>query len=251
MSYQCLGEIRLFTGNFAIKGWTVCAGQTLSISANQDLFELVGTQFGGNGEFSFALPTLAPLAAAKGGVVNYIMCTEGSWPRYSMEGFMGEIRIFPNSPGGPPVPKNWTLCNGVPVAATPPLSGILGNTFGGNSQTVGIPNIAPPGPGLSYILCTQGAFPAHSQPNDSGPPGEAIIGEVRGFAGNFTPTGFLTLTEQIQLPIQGNEALFSIVRDAYGETPYTFLLPQLPPLNGGPAPVSYICDRLGFYPQLP
>jgi microcystin-dependent protein len=53
-----LGEIRLFAGNFAPKGWLLCDGQPLSIAANDALFQLIGTTYGGDGTTTFALPDL-------------------------------------------------------------------------------------------------------------------------------------------------------------------------------------------------
>ena len=53
-----LGEIRLFAGNFAPRGWALCEGQLLSISSNSALFSLLGTYYGGDGRTSFALPDL-------------------------------------------------------------------------------------------------------------------------------------------------------------------------------------------------
>lgn len=53
-----LGEIRLFAGNFAPKGFMFCQGQLLSINAHLSLFALLGTTYGGNGSTNFALPDL-------------------------------------------------------------------------------------------------------------------------------------------------------------------------------------------------
>lgn len=53
-----LGEIRYFSFDFAPKGWARCAGQILPINQNQALFSLLGTQYGGNGQTTFALPNL-------------------------------------------------------------------------------------------------------------------------------------------------------------------------------------------------
>jgi microcystin-dependent protein len=53
-----LGEIRLFCGNFAPRGWAFCDGTLLAIAANTALFSLLGTQYGGNGQSNFALPDL-------------------------------------------------------------------------------------------------------------------------------------------------------------------------------------------------
>jgi len=53
-----LSEIRLVSFNFPPKGWAFCNGQTLAINQNQALFSLLGTNFGGNGQTTFALPNL-------------------------------------------------------------------------------------------------------------------------------------------------------------------------------------------------
>lgn len=53
-----IGEIRLYPYGWPPKGWAMCAGQILAINQNQALFSLLGTQFGGNGSTTFALPDL-------------------------------------------------------------------------------------------------------------------------------------------------------------------------------------------------
>ena len=58
MSNPFLGEITMFAGNFAPRGWALCDGQLLAISANQALFSLLGTIYGGDGRTTFALPEL-------------------------------------------------------------------------------------------------------------------------------------------------------------------------------------------------
>jgi microcystin-dependent protein len=58
MSTPFLGEIRIFACNFAPRGWAMCNGQLLPINQNQALFSLLGTNYGGNGQTTFALPNL-------------------------------------------------------------------------------------------------------------------------------------------------------------------------------------------------
>ncbi len=58
MSYPFLGELRVFSFAFAPKGWAQCNGQTLQISQNTALFSLLGTQYGGDGIRTYALPDL-------------------------------------------------------------------------------------------------------------------------------------------------------------------------------------------------
>lgn len=58
MAEPFLSEIRIFSFNFAPKGWALCNGQLLPINQNQALFSLLGTTYGGNGQTNFALPNL-------------------------------------------------------------------------------------------------------------------------------------------------------------------------------------------------
>ncbi len=77
MSNQYLGEIRLFAGNFAPKGWATCDGQLMSIQQNAALFAILGTFYGGNGIQTFALPDLrgrVPVHQGQGpGLSSYVI----------------------------------------------------------------------------------------------------------------------------------------------------------------------------------
>src|SRR5690349_11780265 len=113
-----MGQIVLFAGNFAPRGWALCQGQLLAIAHNSVLFSILGTTYGGDGQTTFALPDLrgrVPVGAGTGpglpemlqgeqggGVsvttqaatgatqaqsnllaytsLNYIICLEGSYP---------------------------------------------------------------------------------------------------------------------------------------------------------------------------
>ncbi|MDQ5770067.1 phage tail protein [Thiothrix subterranea] len=70
-----IGEIMLFAGNFAPRGWAFCNGQVLPISQNTALFSLLGTTYGGDGKTTFALPDLrgrVPVHAGQGsGLSSY------------------------------------------------------------------------------------------------------------------------------------------------------------------------------------
>ena len=58
MSEPYVGEIRMFAGNFAPRGWAYCDGQLLGVSQNDVLFSLLGTIYGGDGRTTFGLPDL-------------------------------------------------------------------------------------------------------------------------------------------------------------------------------------------------
>ena len=69
MSEPFVGEIRMFAGNFAPRGWAFCDGQLLAISQNDALFSLLGTIYGGDGRTTFGLPDLrgrVPIHAGSG-----------------------------------------------------------------------------------------------------------------------------------------------------------------------------------------
>jgi microcystin-dependent protein len=75
MSDPFVGQILLFGGNFAPKGWAMCNGQLMSIAQNTALFSLLGTMYGGDGMTTFALPDLrgrAPIGMGQGpGLSSY------------------------------------------------------------------------------------------------------------------------------------------------------------------------------------
>ena len=58
MSDPFVGEIRMFGGNFAPRGWSFCNGQLLGTTQNDALFSLLGTIYGGDGRTTFALPDM-------------------------------------------------------------------------------------------------------------------------------------------------------------------------------------------------
>ena len=69
MSEPFVGEIRMFAGNFAPRGWAFCDGQLLSVAQNDALFSLLGTIYGGDGRTTFGLPDVRgriPIHAGSG-----------------------------------------------------------------------------------------------------------------------------------------------------------------------------------------
>ncbi|HEX6428460.1 MAG TPA: tail fiber protein [Niastella sp.] len=62
-----LGEIRIFSGNFAPANWALCQGQVLNISDYSLLYSLLGTRYGGDGVTTFCLPDLRVRVAVGAG----------------------------------------------------------------------------------------------------------------------------------------------------------------------------------------
>jgi microcystin-dependent protein len=81
MSQPTVGEIRMFSGNFAPAGWMFCEGQLVPISDYETLFNLIGTTYGGDGQSTFALPDLrgrVPIHMGQGsGLSSYTIGQNG------------------------------------------------------------------------------------------------------------------------------------------------------------------------------
>jgi len=84
MADPFVAEIRIFPFNFAPKGWAFCDGQILPISQNTALFSLLGTNYGGDGKSTFALPDLqgsVPIHQGQGsGLSEYFVGETGGEP---------------------------------------------------------------------------------------------------------------------------------------------------------------------------
>lgn len=69
-----IGEIRIFAGNYAPRGWALCNGQLLPINQNAALYSILGVTYGGDGRTTFGLPDLrgrVPMHAGNGnGLTN-------------------------------------------------------------------------------------------------------------------------------------------------------------------------------------
>lgn len=77
-----IGSIMYFPFGWgsAPRGWAECKGQLMSIAQNTALFSLIGTQFGGDGVQTFALPNIAPMKSANGHDIRAFISLEGIYP---------------------------------------------------------------------------------------------------------------------------------------------------------------------------
>lgn len=77
MSEAYIGEIRMFAGTYSPYNWSYCAGQLMAISDNQALFSLLGSNYGGNGRTTYALPDMRgriPVGDGQGpGLTNRVL----------------------------------------------------------------------------------------------------------------------------------------------------------------------------------
>jgi microcystin-dependent protein len=151
MGDQYLGEIRMVGFNYAPQGWALCNGQALSISANNALFALLGTTYGGNGTTIFNLPDLQgrmPLHAGNGaglpvytpgqkGGTQSVTLTQQQMPAHT------HVATFTPSGGGGTPTVNVTV-NG--SSATGTTSSPTGNYLAGVTSVPGhTPSLYVPG----------------------------------------------------------------------------------------------------------
>jgi microcystin-dependent protein len=169
-----VGEISIFAGNFAPRGWAFCAGQLLPISQNTALFSLLGTNYGGDGRTTFGLPDLrerSPLHA--GGSAG-----PGLQPRFTGE-TGGQAAVSLASSEMPSHSHSLQTANAATVSS-PSATTRLAPSSGGNiyrdpthpvsmaanvmlASGGGQPhNNRQPYLTLNYIIALQGVFPPRS-----------------------------------------------------------------------------------------
>lgn len=165
---QYLGEIQMFAGNYAPKGWALCQGQLLPINQNQALFSLLGTTYGGNGTTTFALPDLrsrVPIHVSNefnqgqvGGSEN-VTLTINNMPSHSHTVNAVNTTGNQNLPTGNLLADTLVLdpeySNGTPNTVM--NSAMVGNS-GGNQPM----NNMQPYLVINYIICLQGIFPSRN-----------------------------------------------------------------------------------------
>ncbi|MEM7220636.1 MAG: tail fiber protein [Pseudomonadota bacterium] len=167
-----LGEIQIFAGNFAPRGWAFCDGQLLSISQYEALYSLLGTMYGGDGRSTFALPDLrgrAPRGMGTGPGLSPV--TQGE--RAGAETHTLTAAQMPGhshglGPNGADEAGDQSSPGGHNLAQIE--SGYTGSAA---DVTVGPPTTLPAGSGaafniedpylgMNYIIALQGVYPSRS-----------------------------------------------------------------------------------------
>jgi microcystin-dependent protein len=80
MSSSYVGETRIFAFDYAPAGWLPCDGRLVAISDCEQLFQLIGTSYGGDGEETFALPSAAGPSSG-GTALNVCISLFGEYPQ--------------------------------------------------------------------------------------------------------------------------------------------------------------------------
>lgn len=176
MSEPFVGEIRMFAGNFAPRGWAFCDGQLLAVSQNDALFSLLGTIYGGDGRTTFGLPDLRgriPIHAghgpglserrlgAKSGAEN-VTLTVNQLPSHS-HGWQATNTLASNrAPVGSPNPFGYAqptnsdvYRDGTPGNLQGMSSSMVSNVGGSRSHTNLMPYLC-----IHFIIALVGIYPS-------------------------------------------------------------------------------------------
>jgi microcystin-dependent protein len=158
-----LGEIKIFAGNFAPRGWAFCNGQLMAINQNQALFSILGTTYGGNGVQTFALPNLQgrfPLHIGNGFTIgdsqgeetHTIVPNEMPQHSHGVSCFSGEAdSVDPTGTIPAMGPSSYDPGNSLRVQMALAIGGAGGGQPHANLQ----PYLT-----LSFIIALQGIFPS-------------------------------------------------------------------------------------------
>ena len=170
-----LGQVILFAGNFAPRGWALCQGQLLPISQNSALFSILGTMYGGDGRTTFGLPDLrgrTPIGPGNGpGLPNYRDGVKGGSPTNTMTfsemppHTHAAVLRAKNSGGDGTSPNGTSLAetsednysSEAPDVNMRADAITVANSGGGQAQ-----NNMQPYQAINYIIALQGVYPSRS-----------------------------------------------------------------------------------------
>lgn len=174
MSEAFVGEVRLFAGTFAPRGWALADGQLLAISNYNTLFSLFGTIYGGDGRTTFGLPDLrgkvpihegqgTGLSARKLGVtggVEVVTINENQLPAHNHEPLNATAAVgnseHPVTPAQAPGRATSTVYTDVVGSQTYAMSSQAIPSEGGGQPH---PNVVP-FQCINYIVCLYGIYPS-------------------------------------------------------------------------------------------
>jgi microcystin-dependent protein len=173
-----IGEIRLFAFGITPNGWLPCDGRVLNIQTNATLYSLLGSQFGGDGKTTFALPDLRGRAivgagisahggstytAGKAGGVEGVALTSAQMVQHfhtvtasaaNASAAAAKGNFFANA-----VPTTGSgtelLYNAASTGLQPLAPGVIGSTGGSAAHDNMQPSLV-----LNYCISTTGVYPS-------------------------------------------------------------------------------------------
>lgn len=173
-----IGEIRLFAGNFAPRGWMFCDGTLYNISTYDVLYTILGTTYGGNGQTTFGVPDLRGRVAVgtgqgaglqnitlgQAGGTETVTMTTSQMPMHTHNA-IATIAFPASSDAGDSASPSGAILGGLQGAYStqPADTNIAPATASGALSTVGsgVPfEILQPVLAANYIICCEGIYPS-------------------------------------------------------------------------------------------
>ncbi len=176
-AYPSLGDVMIVGFTFCPRGWARADGQLLPINSYQALFSLLGTQFGGDGRTTFALPdlrsrftmgqgngsSLTPRNAGQKGGTETATMTAATMASHNHLVNANNLDGDRPGPGGKllaAAPTGGTGNETIYSQDTPNVTmnaAMISNTGGGQSFPVVDPFLA-----LTHCIALQGTFPSRN-----------------------------------------------------------------------------------------
>jgi microcystin-dependent protein len=182
MSEPFLGQITMFGGNYAPRGYAFCNGQLLPISQNAALFSLLGTSYGGNGVSTFALPDLQSRLSihtgAGPGLSTYVLGQSGGVPSvmidmnsmpshmHSLVATIGPANtgavgsgVVPATTNGPHPAEFYAaqIQGGLPLTPQKMNPAVCGTAGGSEPHSNLMPSQC-----ITFVIALQGIFPSRN-----------------------------------------------------------------------------------------
>jgi microcystin-dependent protein len=167
-----IGDIIMFGGNFAPRGWAFCNGQIMQIADNDALFSLIGTTYGGDGQTTFALPDLrgrVPIHMGQApGLSSYPIGQMGGAEQITLTTQQVPSHTHPfgatTATGAQQNPGNNLLANSqgpAPYIEQDPDNNLNPNMLSKFGGSQGHEN-RQPYQGINFVICLEGVYPSRS-----------------------------------------------------------------------------------------
>lgn len=177
MATPYIGEIIIFGGNFAPRGYSFCSGQLLPINQNSALFAIIGTTYGGDGQVTMGLPNLQsrlPMHTGQGpGLSNRTLGEQAGTATVTL--LSTQMPIHTHAAGslvaGAPTTANPVGAYPAQAASATPYAATGGAKMGGVTPTA--PTLAAAGNNLphdnlmpflcvNFCIALEGVFPSQN-----------------------------------------------------------------------------------------
>jgi microcystin-dependent protein len=176
-----IGQVILFAGTFAPRGWAFCDGRLLSIAEYDALFSLLGTTYGGDGQTTFGLPDLrgaVPISPGQGpgrspyvlgqvGGSESVTLTVNQMPAHNHQAQTSATIKASDTTADATSPNGAVLARGT-IYLTAQSSSTMNPAAVTTNVTIASAGSSQPTPtmmpflAVNYCICLEGLFPSRN-----------------------------------------------------------------------------------------